>query len=125
MDNMANTAQVVIRPPLAWGLAVIAGLALNWLVPLPFLPADLPAGWIGATVFVLAPVRLGHRYYHQGRFERPHQPADHHHRRERTVPLRVAPVPGLAESIADRQRGASRANLRPPARPASQADRSL
>ena len=22
--------------------------------------------------------RLGHRYYHQGRFERPHQPADHH-----------------------------------------------
>jgi hypothetical protein len=27
---------------------------LNWLVPLPFLPADLPAGWLGAMVFVLA-----------------------------------------------------------------------
>ena len=45
MDNTADTAQVIIRPPLAWGLAVIAGLTLNWLVPLPFLPADLPAGW--------------------------------------------------------------------------------
>jgi len=44
----------MIRPPIAWGLAVIAGLAFNWLVPLPFLPADLPAGWLGAMVFVLA-----------------------------------------------------------------------
>ena len=54
MDNTTDTAQVIIRPPLAWGLAVIAGLALNWLVPLPFLPAALPAGWLGAMVFVLA-----------------------------------------------------------------------
>ena len=54
MDRTADTAQVIIRPPLAWGLAVIAGLALNWLVPLPFLPADLPAGRLGAMVFVLA-----------------------------------------------------------------------
>jgi hypothetical protein len=54
MDDTADTAQVIIRPPLAWGLAVIAGLALNWLVPLPFLPVDLPAGWLGVIVFVLA-----------------------------------------------------------------------
>src|SRR5215469_4423145 len=54
MDNTADTAQVIIRPPLAWGLAVVAGLALNWLAPLPFLPVDLPAGWLGAMVFVLA-----------------------------------------------------------------------
>ena len=44
----------MIRPPIAWGLAVIAGLAFNWLVPVPFLPANLPAGWLGAMVFVLA-----------------------------------------------------------------------
>ena len=56
MDDTADTAQVIIRPPLAWGLAVIAGLALNWLVRLPCLPADLPAGWLGAMVFVLAVV---------------------------------------------------------------------
>jgi protein-S-isoprenylcysteine O-methyltransferase Ste14 len=54
MDNRADSAQVAIRPPLAWGLAVIAGLALNWLMPLSFLPADLPARWLGAMVFVLA-----------------------------------------------------------------------
>jgi hypothetical protein len=50
MDNTADTAQVIIRPPLAWGLAVIAGLALNWLVPLPFLPANLPAGSLHSFV---------------------------------------------------------------------------
>ena len=54
MDDTADTAQVIIHPPVAWGLAVIAGLALNWLVPLPFLPANLPVGWLGAVVFVLA-----------------------------------------------------------------------
>jgi protein-S-isoprenylcysteine O-methyltransferase Ste14 len=59
MDDAADTAQVIIRPPLAWGLAVIAGLALNWLVPLPFLPTDLPAGWLGAMMFVLALALVG------------------------------------------------------------------
>ena len=54
MDDTADTAQVIIRPPLGWGLAVLAGLALNWLVPLPFLLADLPAGWLGGMVFLLA-----------------------------------------------------------------------
>ena len=54
MADTADTAQVIVRPPLAWGLAVVAGFALNWLVPLPFLPAGFPAGWLGAMVFVLA-----------------------------------------------------------------------
>jgi protein-S-isoprenylcysteine O-methyltransferase Ste14 len=54
MDDSADTAQVIIRPPLALALAVIAGFALDWLVPLPFLPAGLAAGWLGAMVFVLA-----------------------------------------------------------------------
>jgi protein-S-isoprenylcysteine O-methyltransferase Ste14 len=54
MHDTADTAQVIIHPPIAWGLAVIAGLGLNWLVPLPFLPTDLPMGWLGAMVFVLA-----------------------------------------------------------------------
>ena len=58
MNDTPATAQVIIRPPLAWALAVTAGLALDWLVPLPFLPADLaagwPVGWLGALVFALA-----------------------------------------------------------------------
>jgi hypothetical protein len=54
MSDTADTAQVIIRPPLVWALAVIAGLALNWLMPLPFVPAAVPAGWLGGAVFVLA-----------------------------------------------------------------------
>lgn len=54
MDDTADTARVIVRPPLEWGLAVIAGLALNWVVPLPFLPAGLPGGWLGAMLFILA-----------------------------------------------------------------------
>jgi protein-S-isoprenylcysteine O-methyltransferase Ste14 len=52
--DTADTANIIVHPPVAWGLAVIAGLALKWLVPLPFLPPNLPAGWIGAILFVLA-----------------------------------------------------------------------
>ncbi|HZX83380.1 MAG TPA: isoprenylcysteine carboxylmethyltransferase family protein [Reyranella sp.] len=54
MNDTPETAQVLIRPPLAWALAVIAGLVLDWLEPLPFLPEDWPAGMVGAVVFVLA-----------------------------------------------------------------------
>ena len=54
MNDTPETAQVLIRPPLAWAVAVIAGLVLDWLAPLPFLPEDWPAGLVGAVVFVLA-----------------------------------------------------------------------
>jgi hypothetical protein len=54
MSDRADTAQAIIRPPIAWALAVLAGLTLNWLMPLPFVPGMLPAGWLGATVFALA-----------------------------------------------------------------------
>jgi protein-S-isoprenylcysteine O-methyltransferase Ste14 len=54
MADTADTANVIVRPPIAWALAVLAGLALNWLVPLPLLPDALPAGWPCAIVFALA-----------------------------------------------------------------------
>ena len=54
MSDTAATAQVVIRPPLAWALAVIAAFALDWLMPLPFVPAAVPAGWLGGAVVVVA-----------------------------------------------------------------------
>jgi protein-S-isoprenylcysteine O-methyltransferase Ste14 len=54
MADTAETAQVIVRPPLAWGLAIVAGLALDWVRPLPFLPPGLPAGWLGTIVFILA-----------------------------------------------------------------------
>src|SRR5687768_5053135 len=54
MTETPDTAQVAIRPPIAWLLTLLVGLALDWLVPLPFVPAGLPAGWIGSAVFAAA-----------------------------------------------------------------------
>jgi len=59
MDATTDTAQAIVRPPLAWALAVVIGLALDWLVPLRFLPAGLPAAWLGVIVFVLALALFG------------------------------------------------------------------
>ena len=53
-DAAATASGVIIRPPLAWALAVIAGFALDWLEPLPFLPDDCPQACSGPLVFVLA-----------------------------------------------------------------------
>jgi protein-S-isoprenylcysteine O-methyltransferase Ste14 len=54
MNDRADTAQVIVRPPLAFGLAIVVGLALDWLVPLPFMPTGLPVGWLGTMVFLFA-----------------------------------------------------------------------
>jgi protein-S-isoprenylcysteine O-methyltransferase Ste14 len=58
MADTPDTANVIVRPPIAWALAILAGLALNWLIPLPFLPAAVAAGWpgamVGAMVFAVA-----------------------------------------------------------------------
>jgi protein-S-isoprenylcysteine O-methyltransferase Ste14 len=54
MADRTDTPNVIVRPPIAWTVAVLAGLALNWLLPLPFVPATVPAGWLGAIVFALA-----------------------------------------------------------------------
>jgi protein-S-isoprenylcysteine O-methyltransferase Ste14 len=54
MTDATETARVVVRPPIAWALAVLVGLALNWLMPLPFMPAAVPAAWLGGAVFAVA-----------------------------------------------------------------------
>lgn len=41
-----------VRPPIAWALAVVVGLGLDWLYPLPFVPAPVPAAWLGCIVFL-------------------------------------------------------------------------
>lgn len=58
-DNMSeasgsssDTSGPVVRPPIALALAIVAGLVFHWLYPLPFLPAAMPAGWVGGLVFL-------------------------------------------------------------------------
>ena len=55
-------------PAPGWALAVMAAFALDWLMPLPFMPAAVPAGWLGGAVVVVAlgAVRLGDRHHHAG-----------------------------------------------------------
>jgi protein-S-isoprenylcysteine O-methyltransferase Ste14 len=54
MAETADTANVIVRPPIAWALAVLVGLALDWLMPLSFVPAAVPARGLGALIFALA-----------------------------------------------------------------------
>lgn len=53
MSEAPDHANTLVRPPVALLLAFVAGLALDWLYALPFVPAGLPSVWIGAGVFAL------------------------------------------------------------------------
>lgn len=48
-----DTCGAVVRPPFAWALAFVAGVALDWLHPLPFVPASWPRAWLGGAIFAL------------------------------------------------------------------------
>ncbi|WP_018235453.1 isoprenylcysteine carboxylmethyltransferase family protein [Ensifer sp. BR816] len=50
--SFRDNSGAVVRPPVAWALAVFAGVVLDAVFPLPFLPAAVPAGWLGALVFL-------------------------------------------------------------------------
>src|SRR5262245_53454204 len=54
MTETTDTAQVVVRPPIAWALAVLVGLVLDWLMPLPFMPHAAAARWLGGALFAIA-----------------------------------------------------------------------
>ncbi len=59
MSDATDTANVMVRPPIAFGLAVLAALALHWLVPLRFMPAAAPAGVLGGAGFAVALALFG------------------------------------------------------------------
>jgi protein-S-isoprenylcysteine O-methyltransferase Ste14 len=54
MAQPADAAHPIIRPPIAWAVAFLLGLGLDWLYPLPFVPESWPRFLIGAGVFALA-----------------------------------------------------------------------
>jgi len=53
MSETPDHANTLVRPPIALLLALLAGLTLDWLHPLPFAPAGLPHAWAGAGIFVI------------------------------------------------------------------------
>jgi hypothetical protein len=53
MSEPTDTSNVVIRPPIAWALAFVAGLGVDWLYPLPSVPTSIPRSWVGGGVFAI------------------------------------------------------------------------
>jgi protein-S-isoprenylcysteine O-methyltransferase Ste14 len=53
MSETADTANVIVLPPIAWALAFVAGLGAGWLYPLPFVPTSVPRVWAGGCVFAV------------------------------------------------------------------------
>jgi protein-S-isoprenylcysteine O-methyltransferase Ste14 len=53
MSETVDTSNVIIPPPIAWALAVAAGLAADWLYPWQFVPASISRIWVGGGVFVV------------------------------------------------------------------------
>jgi protein-S-isoprenylcysteine O-methyltransferase Ste14 len=51
MAETRDKSNAVIRPPIAWALAFAAGLAIDRLYPLRWIPATWPNVWIGSVVF--------------------------------------------------------------------------
>ncbi len=58
MSDAKDNANVVIHPPIAWALAFLIGLGLNWHYPLPLVPAGFPHAWGGGAVIAVG-VALG------------------------------------------------------------------
>ena len=46
MSETADTSNVIIQPPIAWALAIVAGFGVGWLYPLQFVPAFIPHDWV-------------------------------------------------------------------------------
>ena len=53
MAEMEDRPNVVIPPPIAWALAIIAGLGAGWLYPLQFVATSMPRNWVGGGVFAV------------------------------------------------------------------------
>jgi protein-S-isoprenylcysteine O-methyltransferase Ste14 len=51
MSERTDSANTVIRPPIAWALAIVVGLGADWLYPLGFIPSWMAGVWLGGAVF--------------------------------------------------------------------------
>jgi protein-S-isoprenylcysteine O-methyltransferase Ste14 len=49
-----DTSNALVRPPIAWLLALLAGVGADRLFPLRFVPASVPGTWVGGAIFAIA-----------------------------------------------------------------------
>jgi protein-S-isoprenylcysteine O-methyltransferase Ste14 len=61
--SLPDHANVVVPPPVLWVFLLAAGIGLDYVVPLPFMPAGFPSAWLGGGVwlagFALAALAIG------------------------------------------------------------------
>ena len=53
MEETADNSNAVVRPPIAWALAFVAGLGVDWLYPMPFVPMFVAGAWVGGVIFAI------------------------------------------------------------------------
>ena len=51
-QTLSDNANVVVHPPVLWILLVAAGIGLDYLFPLPFMPEGFPEPWVGGGVWL-------------------------------------------------------------------------
>jgi protein-S-isoprenylcysteine O-methyltransferase Ste14 len=54
MCQDTDTSNAVVRPPVVWILALVSGVAADRVYPLRFVPASVPAAWVGGAIFAIA-----------------------------------------------------------------------
>ena len=53
MSQDTDNSNAMIHPPIAWALAFVAGLGVDWLYPLRFVPASVSDPWVGGAIFAI------------------------------------------------------------------------
>jgi protein-S-isoprenylcysteine O-methyltransferase Ste14 len=53
MNSTDDRSNALVRPPLALALAILGGLIVERLIPLPFVPESVPRIWAGIAVLAL------------------------------------------------------------------------
>ena len=59
MNPDTDVSNTVVRPTVAWPLALVAGLGFDWLYPVRFVPTSVPVVSIGGAVFSVGFVLAG------------------------------------------------------------------
>jgi protein-S-isoprenylcysteine O-methyltransferase Ste14 len=53
MEATTDKSNAVVRPPIAWAVAIVAGVGIDALYPIPFVPTSVPTAWTGGAIFAL------------------------------------------------------------------------
>jgi protein-S-isoprenylcysteine O-methyltransferase Ste14 len=53
MQEAEDSSNAIVRPPIAWAIAIVIGLGLDWLCPLRFVPASVSSTWVGGAIFMI------------------------------------------------------------------------